>query len=811
MNWERLKEQMLSHLGRDPQAGSQQSGASNEENDATQTESDNMQARMAQLKAACTRYGHVMSNRLGDYYFDHETVVGVDITPHYIRVCQMKQRYDKWTLTHLASACMEEYYTHFDILGNVSTYAENLKTLIDQNHIKAKNVALSLPVSQSIIKVINLPKMAEEDMADAVALGAFWQNFVDLPGDIQEYAVFYQIIDHSDKVKKQQSAAQTQPQTDPTPVQNLYETSPTISPDASPAAPPATDDAPGEVDSANKIPLESQTGVTDDAVPEVDINALEVPDNAKKLMADTESDATDTLGINSSLPSTGTPTETVQEAIEGITNEINSEAPQPGDNQETEITTDTTSDLLSEVMEPNAESGENHNTEIAEQVLAPQEEDQDTPVEELPIEEAPTEETMDVLFAAIKLEDIAPYLAIIEEAGLKTVVMDVRCFALKHALNLHDEEYDKTTPVGFMEFGADENYICVIHEDYTYKCDILVSDEDKALMSRNVNDLQAFQTFVERYASQAQQELAQLEQEHKIHVKQLYVASSSPLHVDNPDAVPLITTFIKGVTELMPNHTISECNFCNNIQVPEAFAKKVNAEGNLFAWAVTLGLASKHIDLFNTHANDPVADRVNLLPGLDHYKQNERFRILSNIGASTAASIAVVLAGLAYGGLSMDVKKAETELTNLLQVELDYNNKTTELGQLSLMFKTVKSLNGARDSLPSNQSELLEVYKKMSEVIPDGVWLKETLYSMPNTVKIDGNAIDDQYILEFIKRLEETGIFAEISMKNMEAVNESTQNSRRPVTIKTFTLYGDVAALKNKESMKLLTGNEGGA
>jgi Tfp pilus assembly PilM family ATPase/Tfp pilus assembly protein PilN len=146
---------------------------------------------------AINKFIKPLFHMLGKYSYEHESIIGVDLTPHYVRVCQMKNSYDQWILNNLASACMETQFRKYDISANPDLYVENLKDLLTKNKITTKNAAFSLPTSSSIIKVLNIPDMNEDDFVQAAALGSIWESMVVLEGPISEYSVYYKILKHN--------------------------------------------------------------------------------------------------------------------------------------------------------------------------------------------------------------------------------------------------------------------------------------------------------------------------------------------------------------------------------------------------------------------------------------------------------------------------------------------------------------------------------------------------------------------------------------------------------------------------------------
>ena len=78
------------------------------------------------------------------------------------------------------------------------------------------------------------------------------------------------------------------------------------------------------------------------------------------------------------------------------------------------------------------------------------------------------ENTMDILFVASKLSDINSFTSIIKKGGLNPVIIDVKCFALKSAvdqINQISRSLDDSNLTALLEFGLDENYVMILYEN----------------------------------------------------------------------------------------------------------------------------------------------------------------------------------------------------------------------------------------------------------------------------------------------------------------------------------------------------------
>jgi type IV pilus assembly protein PilN len=63
-----------------------------------------------------------------------------------------------------------------------------------------------------------------------------------------------------------------------------------------------------------------------------------------------------------------------------------------------------------------------------------------------------TANTMDILFVASKLSDINSYTSIIKKGGLNAVIIDVKCFALKSAVDQINQLVDQLKKVILLQF-----------------------------------------------------------------------------------------------------------------------------------------------------------------------------------------------------------------------------------------------------------------------------------------------------------------------------------------------------------------------
>jgi type IV pilus assembly protein PilN len=669
-----------------------------------------------------------LRDSLARYVFERETLMGVDITPHYVRVCQMNQSYGQWILNNLASSCIETQFRKYDIQSNSDLYVENLKDLVNKNNIKVKNVAFSLPTSSSIIKVLNIPDMSEEDFAQAAALGSIWESMVSLEGGIGEYSVYYKILSHN--------PPKPMPIMEPAPIAEAVQ----------------------EFALPNIEPLTYSNEV--------------IPQEQKILAPVIE-------GTIAELPMDLTPIETAPEMVAAI------EVPQ---------------EVMAEIAQP-----ENMISENPVDMQASFEE-----IPALPME--PPGPTMDVLFVASKLADIYLHSDIIRRAGLNPILADVRCLALKHAFESNPDNLKSISgPYAFIEFGPDENYVFVVDGDHTDIYNVFVSDDDKNVVIYHSEDIAQMQTFVQNFAAQTLQILTDHESRFGTgRINNIFVSSSAPLHVNNASSTPLVKTFVENISAILGGYRVTECDFCSHITVPEEFAKKVNAEGNLSAWAPTIGIAARKIDIFGHEKGIPYIDRINLLFEGEIYKQSKRTSILSTIAFAAVFILTLFLMVNSFFAVNIFSNSLTTKINTMDKVEAEYNEKLSEAQKLTLVMNQVNSLDGIKNSLPSNQSSILAAYSHITNVIPEGVWLSEVTYTAPNKIEISGNSVNDENILQFVDQLNVGEYFEKLVLKTMQTKEEAA-DPKAPAMgdaslVKNFHLEGFVKKNAASTGLEILSG-----
>jgi len=139
-----------------------------------------------------SRVSSKIISMLSEYSVQQEEVIGVDITPTSIRLAQLsKKDDDDWVVEKLA-------YRHLDRIDDLKKGSVKISEEIIEAYKSGKftttNAAVSLPVSSSIVKVITMPLMTDDEMKRAIEYDSLWENLTQLPDAVDKYSIFHQTI-----------------------------------------------------------------------------------------------------------------------------------------------------------------------------------------------------------------------------------------------------------------------------------------------------------------------------------------------------------------------------------------------------------------------------------------------------------------------------------------------------------------------------------------------------------------------------------------------------------------------------------------
>ncbi len=130
---------------------------------------------------------------ISKYSASQEEVVGIEVTPTAVKVAQLKELNDIWSLTKFSYRNVENGNEEL-LRSNPEIYVEQIQTALQIAKIETTNAAIALPVSSAIIRVLQMPVMSDEEMENAIATDSLWENLTQLPDALENYSIFHQVI-----------------------------------------------------------------------------------------------------------------------------------------------------------------------------------------------------------------------------------------------------------------------------------------------------------------------------------------------------------------------------------------------------------------------------------------------------------------------------------------------------------------------------------------------------------------------------------------------------------------------------------------
>jgi len=507
-----------------------------------------------------------------------EEIVGLDISHQAIRVAQVSKGKDqKWVLDKISYRLLDREKISDNLVENKDYLSEEIKLAIANAKITAANVALSIPVTSAIIRVVTSPLMTEEELKKAIETDSLWENLVQLTENMNDYSVFHQVI--------------------------------------------------------------------------------------------------------------------------------------------------------------------NRNTK---------------------------NNTMDILFVASKLSDVNAFSAIVKKSNLNPVIMDVRCFTLKNALDNLAFGASSKMSTAIMEFGTEENYLMIIHKNIPIITDIFLRPQEKqSILNADPNkENDESKDVIRRYSMQIKQAIAEYEGKYDAKINSISVVSGLK---NIRDLVPLFT-------KNLPTTGFKLFDPMTTIAIPSYNTAKTNLE-NKSVFTSVLGLAFRKLDVFGYYKFVTAVKNINLLPDRESVRQQNRIKFLSGFAvkglAGFVVGIYVLLIALSFLQLSLNKNK----LLEFDQVQTEFDKINSDYSKLLKKKKEMETALKLGNKVNSNQVRSYRALAQITRSVPARVQFTKMDFDGASKVTIEGSAFSDQDILNFIGNLNKKSLIAQASLAKMNVSNAEGEQS----------------------------------
>jgi type IV pilus assembly protein PilN len=369
-----------------------------------------------------------------------------------------------------------------------------------------------------------------------------------------------------------------------------------------------------------------------------------------------------------------------------------------------------------------------------------------------------TGNTMDILFVASKLSDINSYTDIIKKGGLNAVIIDVKCFALKSAVDQVNQisgSIEDSNLTAVLEFGLDENYVMILYENNPIITDIFIRGQDRTTL-RESNNQEEMDALVRRYITQVKQAVQDFETKYEKRIRNLKVTSNL-LNVDE---------YLGNFRKNMANTGFNLFDPLDGIKIPAQLENEVKIDNRSY-FSTVMGLAFRKLDVFGYYKFVTAVKNINLLPNRENMIAQKKAKVFSNfafkgvIGIVTA--VYIVLFGLAFWQIT-DLNRKIDGYEQVVQAHqlktLEKNKYAKEIG---FMLKSLELSN----SIVSNKTVNFKVLAQIASAVPKRVKFKAIEYNGADLVVIEGTAYSDQDILKLISNLNNKKLISQASLATM--------------------------------------------
>ena len=367
--------------------------------------------------------------------------------------------------------------------------------------------------------------------------------------------------------------------------------------------------------------------------------------------------------------------------------------------------------------------------------------------------------TMDILFVASKLADINSYTTIIKNAGLNPVIIDVKCFALKSAVDQINQISNKTEDANLtavLEFGLDENYLMILYDNNPIITDIFLRGLDRKILLGS-DDIEEKEGLIRRYVTQVKQAIQDFETKYEKRIRNIKVVSD----IDN------VEEYLSFFRKNLMNVGFNLFDPTDGLQIPKQFEEKINLENKSYL-TTAIGLAFRKLDVFGYYKFVTAVKNINLLPNRQSMFKQKKMKAISGFAfkgiAASIAALYIILFSLSF----WNIFSYNKQLADYDNVKKIHKEKGLEDKKISKELKLIETTLKLSRTLKSNKELTYRVLAQIASSVPKRVRFDKVEYNGKYNLTIQGIAATDQDILRFIKNLSKQKLIEQASLSSMK-------------------------------------------
>ena len=387
------------------------------------------------------------------------------------------------------------------------------------------------------------------------------------------------------------------------------------------------------------------------------------------------------------------------------------------------------------------------------------------------------ENTMDILFVASKLADINNYTSIIKSSGLNPVIIDVKCFALKSAVDQINQISKKTEDVNLtavLEFGLDENYLMILYNNNPIITDIFLRSQDRKILLES-QDQEEKEALVRRFITQVKQAVQDFETKYERRIRNIKIVS------DLKNVEEFLSSFRKNLV----NVGFNLFDPIDGLKIPQQLEQSINLPNRSYLTTV-VGLAFRKLDVFGYYKFVTAVKNINLLPNRKGMVKQKKMKAFSNFAYKGAVGAIVAIYIILFTLSFWNIHSYNQKLVEYDNVVSNHANKTAEKKVVTKKLKVITTTLKLSSTLKSNKDLSYRILAQIASSVPKRVKFDSVDYDGGSRVTIQGIAASDQDILKLIDNLSKQKLIQQASLSSMKLPTSSSKDGMKK---KGFRIY----------------------
>ena len=392
-----------------------------------------------------------------------------------------------------------------------------------------------------------------------------------------------------------------------------------------------------------------------------------------------------------------------------------------------------------------------------------------------------TANTMDILFVASKLSDVNAYTSIIEKGGLNPVIIDVKCFSLKSAvdqINQISSGSEEENLTVLLEFGLDENYVMILYDNNPIITDIFIRGQDREILM-NSDNLEDIDGLVKRYVNQVKQAIQDFETKYEKRVRNIRIISN----------LDKIDSYLESFRKNLVNTGFVLFDPIQDLNVQSQLKERVEQTNRSYFTSV-IGLAFRKLDVFGYYKFVTAVKNINLLPNRDNIIAEKKAKFFSNFAFKGAVGIVAIIYIILFSISFWQITDLNKKIVNYEKIvsahkatDKERKKYKNELGKMT------KSLNLSK-SIKSNKVISFRILSQVASSVPRGVKFTSIDYDGKKRLIIEGSSANDQNILQLIRNLNGKKLIKQATLATMSS--SSSGNTSDGKNLKGFKIISTI-------------------